>query len=723
MKQTQIPFSRRLLMHTMLVAGIVGLSANSRAEDLGEIQVESSTISDRQGNKSQEPSSVTTISGDQVDAAHTENIQQLLQSIPGVTTEIQSGDSLKIHIRGMDNQQFMGENPGVVIVIDGVPVFERTGRVNVDLDNIESITVIRGSASYLFGNDALGGAIIITTKRGAYRQGQRYVLESGSFGYYKALGSYGENSDKYNYYLQVSSRGAIGYYDDSSYSADYLNGKYQYYLSDTSDITIGMELGHRTKNSHGTVTGVSAALTDPRSTDPAYDDYANHYDVNLNKLFITYNNDLSASRTMTVSMYQFGDHTTFFSAPNTNPGEYKYDNDYQQVQRGLKAELRDKGEKRAWMMGLDLRANSYTDYVTVSTDFTSFPGPVSWTAGDLYSHDKTEENVAAIYGEYKYRVSQKWTLVANSRLDAVTLDNLDIMNSTSDSRNYLIDSWRIGATRKLGGNRHLFANISTGFRLPSVQETFTGRYSSAGSIAANPDLVPETALNIELGMRGNLRGGDRPIEFEVALFNIRRMDYILSTAGLYSGGAGSSFENIGDAVNNGVELGVKGKHSEKLSWNLAYTWLDARFTRYDNFNLLISDGAGGWNTTSYDLAGNVIPRVPQHHLNINMAYKFSDRLVFNGEVDGTSMYYADELNTLPVAGRSVVNVMLSYKRERSEQNYTTWFLRIDNLLDTDYYNTARAFYDSNEDQVFDAEDMSITVNQGRTFTVGLVMKF
>ena len=81
----------------------------------------------------------------------------------------------------------MGERPGVAVVIDGVPVFERTGRVNIDLDNIESIKVIKGGASYLFGDDALSGAVIITTKRGANYDNIHLSGEVGSFDYRKAL--------------------------------------------------------------------------------------------------------------------------------------------------------------------------------------------------------------------------------------------------------------------------------------------------------------------------------------------------------------------------------------------------------------------------------------------------------------------------------------------------------------------------------------------------------
>lgn len=163
---------RGKLAHTCLLAGIFIIGVNSTyAEDLGIIQVESTTIDDKFEQKRGEPSNIGVVSGKTVDKSHTENIQQLLQSIPGVTTEVQSGESLKIHIRGIENQTYMGERPGVAVVIDGVPVFERTGKVNIDLDNIESIKVIKGGASYLFGDDALGGAVIITTKRGASQAG------------------------------------------------------------------------------------------------------------------------------------------------------------------------------------------------------------------------------------------------------------------------------------------------------------------------------------------------------------------------------------------------------------------------------------------------------------------------------------------------------------------------------------------------------------------------
>ena len=64
-------------LKTLACIGILGLSVNTYAEDIGTIRVESSTIDDRFENKRNEPSNIGVISGDDVDAAHSENIQQL----------------------------------------------------------------------------------------------------------------------------------------------------------------------------------------------------------------------------------------------------------------------------------------------------------------------------------------------------------------------------------------------------------------------------------------------------------------------------------------------------------------------------------------------------------------------------------------------------------------------------------------------------------------------
>ena len=89
--------------------------------------------------------------------------------------------------------------------------------------------------------------------------------------------------------------------------------KFQYYIDDTSDITFGVEASHREKDSHGTVEGMTQALTDP--TSQAGRDYSRKYDVDLLKLFLTYGKDFGNNSNLLVNMYQYGDDTQFVSAP------------------------------------------------------------------------------------------------------------------------------------------------------------------------------------------------------------------------------------------------------------------------------------------------------------------------------------------------------------------------------------------------------------------------
>lgn len=361
-------YNKKLL--SLLLLGVT--SHIYASENLGLISVESSTIDDKFMSNKTEASSVSSISGEKIDDSHLENIQQALQQIPGITSEVKSGDSLKIHIRGVENQMYMGEKPGVAVVIDGVPVFERTGSVNIDLDNIESIKVIKGGASYLFGDDALSGAVIITTKKGAKQAYNLATIERGSFGYQKLLAKTGYSNDSMNFHIQGSKRSSDGYWEDSQYSAKYFNGKYQYYIDDSSDITIGGEYSKREKDSHGTVGGVAEAKSNPKSIyngDMQSRDYSRMYNVELLKLFATYSKDFENNSNLLLSTYIYSDETSFWSGPQTRnitgfkaiygDKDYTNDNFYDQTQKGIKAEYRTSNERFATLLGLDLRNNEY----------------------------------------------------------------------------------------------------------------------------------------------------------------------------------------------------------------------------------------------------------------------------------------------------------------------------------------------------------------------------
>jgi iron complex outermembrane recepter protein len=726
------------------LSAICALALNLSATDLGSIQVESSTIDDKFATKKTEVSSTAVVSGETVDQSHTENIQQILQSIPGITTETSTGDTLKIHIRGLENQMYMGEKPGVAVVIDGVPVFERTGKVNIDLDNIESIKVIKGGASYLFGDDALSGAVIITTKRGAKYNHNYGAAEVGSFGYYKLLARSGYANDDLSFHVQASRRKSDGYHENSGYEADYINGKLQYYIDDTSDINFGVEYSQRKKDSHGTVGGATEAAINPESIytgDQQSRDYTRKYDVELLKTFLTYSKDFNGGANLLVNGYIYTDTTEFISSPQTRDSagnldenltddDYVYNNHYEQIQRGLKSEYRDSFKNSAILGGIDLRANEYKNKVTYRVNqalgtYNPMTHTTTYTAdyfkaGDFKSDDKTNEHVYAAYGEYKYAFSKDLSATANFRYDRINLDYTD-SSANNLSKNFNVYSYRVGGNYQLNDKATLFVNYSTGFRAPTMTQLFADDTSAWGNTQNNPDLKPEESRNYEVGVRALMNN----IKYEASVFLLDRKDFIMKTSGNYGDSTSTytdRWDNIGGARHKGLELSAVGGLSSSLKFNLAYTYLDAKYTSYHNYAI---DLDGNPNTTVlsfFDVTGNYIPRTSKHNINLRIDYQALKELSFMAEVNAKSSYYADDLNQIKIKGHETLNLMATYQKKIAMFD-TSFFFRVDNVFDKQYYNTARSSSDRNDDGVFDKEDLSITVNQGRTLTAGLSAKF
>lgn len=729
------------------LCGVSVVSPGVMADDLGVIYVESTTIDDRFEQKRDEPSNTRHVSGDKVDESHVENLQQVLQAIPGITSEFTSGGNLKIHIRGVENQRYMGEKPGVAVVIDGVPVFERTGAVNIDIDNIESIKVIKGGASYLFGDDALAGAVIITTKRGAKLAGYRVEAERGSFDFQKYLARAGYADDDMNAHIQVSRRKSDGYWYQSDYLADYVDGKLQWYVDDNSDITFGFEVSEREKDSHGTAEGVTQAKIDPKSYEGR--DYARMYDVGLGKFYVTYARDVGSGDNLMFNVYQFNDHTKFVTAPQnysvtgepvTDIDAYTTGNDYKQVQRGIKSEYRSAGDSVAWMAGLDLRDNSYRNKTKYLVDFRTHPtfGGVN-TAGTVASDDDTGEQIHAVYGEIKFRPADKFIVTVNGRYDHIKLDYEDYLASLKLDKSFDVTSWRLGGNYALMNAADVYANVSTGFRAPSINQLFAGTISPTGKTASNPDLDPEQSLNMEIGLRGQASWHGVMWNYDAAVFQLERDDYIMSSAGQYSlpvTGEQEQYQNIGGMRSRGLELSLNSDPERDVSLNFAYTYLRSEFTKYDNFNLLLGNRYGRYAADcatfnpvtqyciqSMDLAGKWVPRTPKHHLNASVDYRPVSGLTLTGEMDAYSSYYADETNFINIDARTVFNAMIRYDTKFDSIKRASFFLRIDNVFEESYFNTARGSSDGNKDGVFDAEDISVVVNPGRVWTAGVSMQF
>jgi TonB-dependent starch-binding outer membrane protein SusC len=139
----------------------VSLTANSN--NLEEVQM----IVDKGYGKSKRlavSSSISTVTGKEIANQPAYNVGTLLQGrATGVQVTNQSGGFPKILIRGFTS---LNTNTNPLIILDGINL----GRANLNLINvndIETIDILKdGAAAAIYGTDASGGVIVITTKKG-----------------------------------------------------------------------------------------------------------------------------------------------------------------------------------------------------------------------------------------------------------------------------------------------------------------------------------------------------------------------------------------------------------------------------------------------------------------------------------------------------------------------------------------------------------------------------
>jgi iron complex outermembrane receptor protein len=213
---------------------------------------------------------------------------------------------------------------------------------------------------------------------------------------------------------------------------------------------------------------------------------------------------------------------------------------------------------------------------------------------------------------------------------------------------------------------------------------------------------------------------------DVAAYQIDRKDFILNTGGQYQTsptGITEQYQNIGGVRNRGVELGVKTDAKQAWSGDIAYTYLNAVFTRNDTYWMAMGPRGAPLPSVLYNNTGHTVPRSPRHKVNLSGRYRATEVWSFTAEVNAQSGIYADEVNIVWVGGRTVANLATNYELKSAGGYKLSLFGRVDNLLDRFYYTTIRGGSDSDGNGVYNANDPSITVNAGRVWSAGLTLNF
>jgi iron complex outermembrane receptor protein len=337
----------------------------------------------------------------------------------------------------------------------------------------------------------------------------------------------------------------------------------------------------------------------------------------------------------------------------------------------LKSELKDFVIPGSLVLGLDWQRWNY------GRDISDRPENI----GRPYHRVHVDQEQRALYGRFTGQATRDTTLIAGYRLERVTTAARDTLDAGAPGALFETEAAPVnGAETQHAAELALRHALSPGlaaslryqrsYRFGTVDEIFE---TDAAFNRAFQLLRPQTAKGWEAGLEG---GGTRSA-WRATLFRLDVRDEIHLDP--FTAGVGNT--NLPPLRREGLELEGRMKLEGGWSLNGSYTHTRARFTGGS-----LPDAAV-WIGANPDLAGNEVPLVPRHQVNVSAAWDITgrDRLSLSANYVSERHMDNDETNNLGVKIPARTVADLKYTRR---QGNLTASLAINNLFDRQYFDYA-----------------------------------
>ena len=405
---------------------------------------------------------ITLISEEEIKLAGSSSLPELLQRQPGIEISNNGGQGKvsTLFLRGASSTHS-------VILLDGIRIDSATAGLtaieNIPLSQIEKIEIVRGPASSLYGQDAIGGVIQIFTKKGL--NGFKPYI---SFGYGKyntsiAQGGIRGGDDTTSYAINLSSQNSRGFsaFEPNTNPAA------------TANIYNLDKDGYRNKS-------ISASLS---------------YKIN-EKLDINFQYFLSQGKNKYDNFYANYD-------PNI---DWKNTQDQESLSGTVNSQLTNYW-KSSFRVGLGI--DDYVEkqrsisYVTREVDnvYKTIQNQITWQNDILLPlgslvllYDKLDQKINVTDTSYSKKDRQNDAYMIGYNLNQANHNFQANVRKDFNSVYRDATTGNIGYSYAINSNWSIASSFGTAFRSPTFNYLYAGSY-------ANPDLQPEKSKNIEAQLK------------------------------------------------------------------------------------------------------------------------------------------------------------------------------------------------------------------------------
>ncbi|MGR7239766.1 TonB-dependent receptor PqqU [Klebsiella aerogenes] len=624
------------------------------------------------------PAAVSVVNGDDMrQAAPRINLSESLGAVPGLQVQNRQNyaQDLQLSIRGFGSRSTYGVR-GLRLYVDGIPATMPDGQgqtSNIDIGSIDSLEVLRGPFSALYGNSS-GGVINVNTQTGSQPPTIEASSYYGSFGTWhyglKATGAVGDGTQAgdVDYTVSTNRFTTHGSRDHSGARKNLANAKLGVRINDVSKLTLLFNSVDIKANDPGGLT-YDEWRNNPQQS-PRGDQYNTRKTVKQTQAGLRYERQLSQQDDLSVMMYAGERETTQYQSirveaqdnPSNSGGVIDLTRHYQ----GIDTRWTHRGELLVpvtFTTGLNYENMSeqrkgYENFV-VTND-----GVQLGEKGNLRRNERNLMWNVDPYLQTQWQLTDKLTFDAGVRYSSVWFDSNDHYVTednpdSSDSTSY--HKWLPAGSLKYAVTEawNVYLSAGRGFETPTITEL---SYRSKNIAGLNLGLKPATNDTVEIGSKLRVANG----LLTAALFQTDTDNEIVADD---SAGGRTSYKNAGKTRRQGMELGLDQQFGDSWKLKAAWTWLDATYRT----NVC----------SSSDCNGNRIPGIAR-----NMGYASFGYQPEQGWYAGSDIRYmgdimANDANTAKAPSWTVVGLTTGYKWSYGKMDMDL-FGRVDNLFDRTY---------------------------------------
>ncbi|MDR3093704.1 MAG: TonB-dependent receptor [Bacteroidales bacterium] len=582
-----------------------------------------------------QPISATTINRISIENRNVSSVKDLSSLVPNLfIPDYGSKLTSPVYIRGIGSKI---NSPSIGLYVDGIPYFEKSA-FDFDMNEIESMEVLRGPQGSLYGRNTMGGLINVHTKSPLQHQ---ETLITASAGNYTHLGGsvahYGKIKDSFGYSVSANYSHSDGYFTnqytgDKADNADSGSGRIrlEWQINPHLSLKVMQSFDYLDQGGYpyalvDAATGKTGAVN--------YNDYSSYKRrISSSGASLTYTAERFSINSQTAFQYlsdkqgvdqDFSAANTYFAIQNQQQSTFSQEVNIKSVTNG----------RYKWLFGvfafhqtinnevlLDMKIPNYTTekwydipasgvslyHQSVINDLLT--DGLSLTAGLRYDYEQSSND---------YSADTLFHTNGNTNPAAPFFSQLHFSQLTP----------KVALQYRFPNSQMLYASVTKGYK--------TGGFNSSFEQDKDRSFEPEYSWNYELGSK--LSFWDGRLKADLCLFYIDWKNQQIYQP--LPSGRGQMLTNAGRSESKGAEISLQGTVFNGLALYTNWGYTLATFKEYRR-------------SATLDYAGKYLPFVPSQTFVVGGDYQIPlkstkiDRLTLNLNYNGTGRIYWGEDNAV-----------------------------------------------------------------------------